>query len=48
MGILNLLILFGQGRKGLKIRKIQSVSLSYTKCDGQGVVITKASSLPTT
>ena len=44
---LKLFVLFGQGRKSLNSSR--SVSLSYTNGDGQGVVITKASTyqLPT-
>jgi len=48
MRSLNLLILFGQGRKSLKIRKSRSATLSYKMGDGHSVVITKASSLSTT
>ena len=47
MRSLNLLILFGIGRKILNNRKIRSASLSYKKGDGQGVVITEGSKLST-
>jgi len=45
--ILELIILFGQGWKSLKIGKSQSATLSYKMGDGHSVVITKASSLST-
>ena len=47
MRSLNLLILFGIGRKSLNGRKSRSTSLSDKKGDGQGVVITEGSELPT-
>jgi len=48
MILMNLLILFGIGRKSLSSRKSRSASLSNKKGDSQGEVIIKAFSLSTT